>query len=701
MSKEFEQTLLDFEQAETKQPEVVNRPVFEALARAVPATDALPLSDQLQANREAFMKNRGRIRVPVQPLFHDAHVQAVPSRTPGAGTLTWSVPRNTDTHLTDEQMRDSAVLSYSGTRRFQRKLDEETDLINGYYGRHGIIEPEYNLLEPYTVIDCESFLARALERKHSLMFRNGFQFTGDNQTFVDYVERRAQQIGYVTGTSFENLLKDIVWNLLVCSNVILIKVRDHDASGGRAGEKNGNKPPVAGYQICPPHTIFPYLDGFGHIGKWRRFFGDGRRWRDYAVEDVVHFWWNKKPGHVFGTPRIVSVRDDIFALRRLEENIELLLVHHLFPLMHLKVGTEKSPCEYYPDGSSEIAMYQGYIENMPKEGVLITDERVEVDVQGIGKEGADFAPVLQHYKQRIFTGLGVSGLDLGETDTATRSTAENVSQNLKDQIKSDLQWFCNQVSMLVLREWFQEAPFALSVQNAVADVQLTFHELDPDSQIKTETHHLNLFNNHAITHAELRKRLKHKPLEEKEHSDTHFGRHVLALEKFKLNGQMKLAEMNNEHQAKLAVHQAAATKKTKVTHKSATGSSRTKETVEPTAHAKKAVQTLLQPVNQHGRNLDPHKARSSRALAGLIYDELMAGFQDLEASNDLGFSEWREASDSILDGMFPDVADHPFRDRLKGMVANTVNADMIWALVHSEASRLLESGSAAEEVPGA
>jgi hypothetical protein len=348
------------------------------------------------------------------------------------------------------------------------------------------------------------------------------------------------------------------------------------------------------------------------------------------------------------------------------------MLHHLFPLMQVKVGSPEAPCEYLLDGISEIDMYRDYIQNMPKEGVLITDERVEVDVKGVAGQGADYTTVLEHYKKRIFTGLGVSGLDLGETDTANRNTADNVSQNLRDQIKSDLQWFCNQVSMTMLKEWFMEAPFACSVQNAVADVTLEFHELDPDGQIKNETHAINLYNNHAITHPELRKRLKHKPLSEEEHGETHFQRHEMELERFRAQQQMKTTAMS-----------ATATETKKVTQKGARGASKTTQHTKPTAHAQKLVQQILQPVNQHGRNLDPHKAKSSRELVAALYDELHVHLANGQGETWGEISAW--TVDSVLEGYSKEL-----QARVKAFVRNADDEDILYA---SLSAALLQDGT--------
>jgi hypothetical protein len=583
------------------------------------------------------------------------------------------------------------------------KLREEADLLNSYWGYVGIREPEYDLLEPWTLLDVESLYKQSIERRLSLAFRNGYEVTGDNNSFVDYISRRLSQMAFVMRQEFESFLKEVLLNLYVCSNCIIIKIRDEEGSGGVANEKNDNRTPIAAYKIIPPQTIFPYLDGKGNIEKWRRFFGNGRPYRDYVVEDVIHFYWDKKPGHLFGTPRTAPVRDDIFALRRHEENYELLLVNHLFPLFHVAVGTEEAPCEILPNGLSEIDVIKRLIQEMPKEGVFVTDERVKVDVHGAAKEGIDPNPLLEHYKQRVISGLGMSPMDLGIADTSNRATADSISQNLKDSIITDLKWFGGQVKMYMFRDLFSESRTALSVQKATADIDLEFHEIDMDTMVKKETHAINKFNNQAITRTELRQHLKMKPVEKNQEKDTNHELITMGAKRFDAKQQKDMADLTHEqalelqkadqkHQAKLAtestasnervqVHKASATKTTKVTRKFANGGGHTKETTEPTSHAKKAVASILQPSNQHGKNLDPHKARSSQdpSLVGRIFDTLLErmyeALVDVHLEND--GKNWPSAAAAWIDSAFPDDGMNNVRETLKKFVGTEFNEDLL------------------------
>ena len=545
----------------------------------------------------------------------------------------------TDTHDREERSFERLIRMFDQPtsedlpaleKKIRRKIEQEKDYLNSYYGHYGTILPEYDQYEPFTMIDTEAYLMQAIRRKHSLMFRLGFKIEGENKRFTKYINSRLNTIGYMMGMTLENFLKEILYNLLVISNCFLLKIRDEEASGGVANNKNDERVPVAGYMILPPHSIFPFVNQKGEIIKWRRYYGSARKYKDYKIEDVVHFKWDVKPGHVYGTPRTIPVRDDIFALRRLEENVEMLLINHLFPLFHVTVGSKEAPATYLVDGISEVDLIKAELENMPKEGVFVTDERVVVDVVGIKGEAPDPKEIMAHYKARIFTGLGVSPIDMGETDTGNRATAENVSQNLKDSVKADLNWFCGQFKMCVMKEMFEENPTNLSVQNALLDVCIKFPDVDVDGHIKMENHVIEKFNNHLITEPEARRALQMQPMSNKEADLTHYNLHILDLQ------QKGIALKNQGMIESMAVRGEVAAGKASDPMKSKANK------------GAKSVANKNRPANQHGRNLDPHSARSSMD-PNLIYDLLMQEMDKLTAEDKLTTTSWSKAVGRVID----------------------------------------------------
>jgi hypothetical protein len=578
-------------------------------------------------------------------------------------------------------------------KKIRKKIEQEKDYLNSYYGHYGTILPEYDQYEPFTMLDTESYLMQALRRKHSLMFRQGFKIEGENTRFTRYINSRLNTIGYMMGMTVENFIKDILQNLLVISNCFLLKIRDEDASSGVPNPKNDERTPVAGYMILPPHSIFPFVNQKGEIIKWRRYYGSARKYKDYKLEDVIHFKWDVKPGHVYGTPRTVSVRDDIFALRRLEENVEMLLINHLFPLFHVKVGSEDAPAQMLVDGITEVDLIKAELENMPKEGVFVTDERVAVDIVGIKGEAPDPEKIMQHYKARIFTGLGVSPIDMGETDTGNRATAENVSQNLKDTVKSDLNWFCGQFKLYIIKELFEESPNNLSVQNAILDVDLVFPDVDIDTHIKMENHVIEKFNNHLITEDEARRQTNMLPMTKQQAKMTHYNLHVLDL-------QQKGIQLKNQGMIEAMYVRGA----------EAAGDKKGPKSPSKASKGAKSVANKNRPANQYGRNMDPHSARSSMD-PNLIYDLLAQEVQTMKDASNFSSVTWRKASGSVIDKYIETcLREAPqdyytnqdrttiesFRQAAKDRVAMTTDLDIISVLLNDLVEQYFEGYDAEE-----
>jgi len=144
-------------------------------------------------------------------------------------------------------------------------------------------------------------------------------------------------------------LKAVGAGLVKKSNTFLVKVRKEAASGGKSRTKPGTDTilePVAGYFIAPAETMEVDADQFGRIRRWKQRMPDGQ-FKTFRPDDVVHFLFNQKEGLLFGTPTIVPVIDDIRALRKIEENVELLIYQHLFPVQIIDMDPIEICLIYY------------------------------------------------------------------------------------------------------------------------------------------------------------------------------------------------------------------------------------------------------------------------------------------------------------------------------------------------------------------
>ncbi len=259
--------------------------------------------------------------------------------------------------------------------------------------------------------------------------------------------------------------------------------------------------------------------GAGNAYRWRQLLPNGAE-IFFDPKDVVHFTFDKKEGFLFGTPSIVPVIDDIRALRTIEQNIELLVYKHLFPLFHFKVGTELRPAGITEDGEREIDVMRRELQFMPTEGGLVTSERFEVDSIGSESKALRAESYIEHFKHRVFSGLGLSSVDFGESDTSNRSTSDNMSRALIDDIKDYQDSFEAQFNAFIVDELLLEANFTDDVLKVENRVELFFREIDIDKQIKVENHNVDLFLKDGITWDELRAELGRDPIRIPEDPET-------------------------------------------------------------------------------------------------------------------------------------------------------------------------------------
>lgn len=377
--------------------------------------------------------------------------------------------------------------------------------------------PEWDLSECGRIRDTEAYVRRAFAVKEALFLKEGYDIVGQNPNRVAYIKKRFQQIEYATNTPVKLLISRTVGDLTCCHNAFWVKKRDLKASGGKV-RTVGNKEivPIAGYFIAPPETFRFQRDEFGKIVKYRQEVY-GKEPVEFFPEDVIHFYYDKYDGFAVGTHPLVPVKDDIRALRRIEENIELLYYQYLFPLFQYKVGTPEHPAETFSDGSTEIDVVRNEVENMPADGLWVTPERHEISVKGAEGKALDPKDVINHFKQRVFTGLGVSSVDMGEGGTANRSTAQTLSRNLVDRTKADQRVFEEFLNTFVIKELLEESTFPEdSLLEEENQVYIVFREIDNAAKQALENHISQMYENNLFTHDEARDIVGREPWTEED-----------------------------------------------------------------------------------------------------------------------------------------------------------------------------------------
>lgn len=443
----------------------------------------------------SFFKRRERVSLQSATL---GNLEVIPHQSYSDQRIVPGMPRNPD----------------SGKKIGSRGLT----YFNAWSGTKEWVPPQYDHVEVEILYDIESYFARATRAKLAFFLREGFEFVSTNDERVEYVRARFRQIERASSIPLDIQLLHTCRDLLVHSNAYWLKVRNSQASGGKI-RKSGAKTlkPVAGYFRLPPETMVPEIDVSGNIVRWKQMIGGVEK--IFSVDDICHFYTNKKAGYPLGVPSIIPVIDDIRALRSLEQNIDILIHKHLFPIVLWKVGTENRPAQTYSDGTTEIEVVQDAVANMPTEGSLVVSERYDVSAIGAENKALRVETYLQHFRERLLAGLDVSSIDVGIGNTSSRSTAQTLSRSLIDTVKLH-QITIERFMQAVIEELLLESTFSEeSVLLPENLVHLKFAEIDKEAKQAEGNYLVDLFHKNAIAYPEMRVGIGREPLTPEEEQE--------------------------------------------------------------------------------------------------------------------------------------------------------------------------------------
>lgn len=474
-------------------------------------------------------------------------------------------------------IQQSPVLGYARSWSLLRVKNRNVTLT--YQG------PVYDLAGIGRLEDVEAYVMQAHLKKIATMFKQGWSFTGRNPDTIAYIQRRLQEIDDAIPDEEEGIEELIIRTgaeLIKFSNSFWVKVRDRKASTGKSRTRpDGTRiPPIAAYFGIPPETMRYSFDENGKILGYKQEMPDGR-YKEFPKDDVIHFRYNRKSGIEIGTPILIPVKDDIKALREIEENVEILVHQHLFPLFQFIVGTEKAPASMLKvgnEGVDEIAFWKAEIERLPAEGAIVTSERQQIKAIGVEGEAMKVKEYLSYFRERLFGGQGMSGVDFGISDTTNRNTASTMSRALIDTIKLIQKTFEIQFHRRVIKELLRESTFsnALSPEN---DVRFVFNEIDIDTMIKIMNNAALMYSSHVLSESETRILMGYQALPEDQRMQMYLELVEKPLAQMKLGAQIEVAE------------------------------------------AKASLKQKNTPTNQHGTKTGPTKSKNSRDSVSARYDE--------------------------------------------------------------------------------
>lgn len=368
--------------------------------------------------------------------------------------------------------------------------------VNDYY-----TDMEYDLSEHGRIIDTDSLVASAFQKKKQGILKEQIEFVSKNDRNLKYIKKRLLEFEYVTSMTFTMLVDEIAENMVNFNNCFLLKYRSETYSSGLERQHNNRVyKPIAGLYVIAAPTVDTANNKFGQIIKYRHRITEEYA-REFKVDDILHIYSNKRTGITIGTPPLESVKDDVYALRSIEQSAENMIYRNASPFIHVKVGSEKSPARMLSDGVSEVDIYGAIVDNMHEAGGVATPHTVNIELKGAESQALRLGEYLKYFQNRVLAGLKVSEVDLAIGNSTTGGSAVVISQSLKDDIRTYQATISHFVSHYLFNEILLEAPFYRG-QTFIPEedrVHLSFNESDIDMRIKIETHYLNLVQGGLIT----------------------------------------------------------------------------------------------------------------------------------------------------------------------------------------------------------
>ena len=406
------------------------------------------------------------------------------------------------------------------------KVKKVSSRVIDYANRHrgDWFKPEYSLEELQIAQDTDSYIFKAIQKKVNRFTLAGYEIVGNDEESLTYIKNRLREIELVSGQPLKLLLSTLASDLSRYSNCIWVKVRNKNASSGKLRNSFGKElEPVAGYYCLPFETLWFKVKKNGELKKiMQEVPGTGAR-REFAPEDIVHFFTNKKPGFTMGTPELLPVLEDVALLRRLEESVEDMINANLNPLFHYKVGNDLNPERVGPDGVRETDLVRQTIEYMPSGGVFVSDHRHEIEAVGSEGKALKIQEYIDYFKKRVFAGLGVSPIDMGEGDTANSSTANNLSKVAIQDVEALQENIKVFFDAFIINELLLEGGFVDSITDESKSVSIKFGTVDKEEKAKEENQTIQLWLNNLVNETEARKRLGMHPVKEEDRKLSYYS----------------------------------------------------------------------------------------------------------------------------------------------------------------------------------
>lgn len=405
-------------------------------------------------------------------------------------------------------------------------------------------ESEYNLAEIRAASEGDSYIKIALMKYSYLMYKAGYTLRSENDAAADYVRMRFRIMSFATQKPMDILFQEIADDLVRFSNAFLIKSRVDKLMPGVNAKGVYSDKPIGGYFRADPATMKIKRDKFGTVLSYSQTI-EGEGEKKFAPTEVIHFYLDRDSNNAFGTPRITAALEDVKLLRRIEGNVVSLIYRFAIPIYQWIIGL---PEVGFQATDKEITEAQKEIENMPMDGVIVTNEKTAI--KAIGAEGSalDASSYLNYFERRVFTALSVSESQMGRG--GAKSDADSMEAQAHDTVKHIQRTLSTFIQELMVNELLLEGGFN-PIINESDIVEYVFEETSLETKIKVENHELLKYQSNMTPFDEARKNIGKKA--EVDESQLYFNKvetkSAIDQIKAKTEGSLEVAKAASQNKA--------------------------------------------------------------------------------------------------------------------------------------------------------
>jgi hypothetical protein len=412
-------------------------------------------------------------------------------------------------------------------------------------GNTGSRAKQVGKASPYKLSDVQngymvdSYIHRGINEKGNKILKEGWYLEGKNKETIDYINLRLELMSIASEQPWQLVFHQLIRDFAKMANAFVVKKRwttNNPVPGLSIAGIKGKKP-IGGYFTANPLMMAPVLDDRGLVTAWEHKRSSGNA-EYFKPDDVIHMYHNQQSGGIWGTPELLTVLDDVRVLRQCEEMIVELIFKSLNPILHHELPEIPGVGGVRQDDLDAVAQKHNI---SAVNGYIVTPPGHQIHILGVESKALRAEGYLKMLKHRVFAGLGVNDLIMGESGTSSTGTADTFSAVMFDQIRLSHQELSIFITNYMIRELLMEGGYDV-IADPDSNVVFKFYDVDSERRRAEEAHSSLLYNNNVLTENEVRQALKLQPLTEEERAGLYINTVQIPLAEIRASA---FAQQNN------------------------------------------------------------------------------------------------------------------------------------------------------------